>query len=127
VGYLALDGFRSNVLHLPVRGSGDGGCYSTVADLHAFWRALFCGRIVLHDFVSELFHPRSEVPSRSLRYGLGFWLHATGPSVVLAGFDAGVSFRSLHDPLAGVTHTVMSNTSTGAWPISRRLDEVFAC
>ena len=32
-GYLA-DG-RSNVLHLPVRGAGDGGAYSTVSDLGA--------------------------------------------------------------------------------------------
>ena len=45
-GYLAPDGLRSNVLHLPVRGSGDGGVYSTVDDVHAFWRALFAGRIV---------------------------------------------------------------------------------
>jgi CubicO group peptidase (beta-lactamase class C family) len=47
IGYLtAGDALRSNVLHLPVRGSGDGGIYSTVADISAFWRALFAGRIV---------------------------------------------------------------------------------
>jgi CubicO group peptidase (beta-lactamase class C family) len=33
VGYLAEDGFRTNIFHLPVRGSGDGGCYSTAADI----------------------------------------------------------------------------------------------
>ena len=33
VGYLYPDGLRSNVLHLPVRGSGDGGAYTTVADM----------------------------------------------------------------------------------------------
>jgi CubicO group peptidase (beta-lactamase class C family) len=27
VGYLAVDGLRTNVFHLPVRGSGDGGVY----------------------------------------------------------------------------------------------------
>jgi hypothetical protein len=40
---------------------------------------------------------RSEVPSQSMRYGLGFWLHASGASVVLEGMDVGVSFRSVAD------------------------------
>lgn len=35
IGYLA-DG-RTNVFHLPVRGSGDGGLYSTLDDLDRFW------------------------------------------------------------------------------------------
>ena len=42
-GYLESDGLRTNVLHLPVRGNGDGGVYSTVEDLARFWRA-FAGR-----------------------------------------------------------------------------------
>jgi hypothetical protein len=28
------------VLHLPVRGNGDGGSYARVDDLHLFWQAL---------------------------------------------------------------------------------------
>ncbi len=44
-GYIDVDGrIRSNVLHLPVRGVGDGGAYSTVADMHSFWTGLFDGR-----------------------------------------------------------------------------------
>ena len=46
VGYLDDDGLRTNVLHLPVRGNGDGGIYTTAADVHALWDALFAGRIV---------------------------------------------------------------------------------
>jgi hypothetical protein len=34
-----------------------------------------------------------------------------------------VSFRSVHDPTSAATHTVISNTSDGAWPITRLLDE----
>ena len=45
-GYLALDGLRTNVLHLPVVGVGDGGAYSTAADLHRLWEALHSGRVV---------------------------------------------------------------------------------
>ena len=62
VGYLTADGPRTNVFHLPVRGSGDGGVYATAADLSALWGALFAGRIVSKDWVAEMVRPRSDVP-----------------------------------------------------------------
>jgi len=117
---------RTNGFHLPVRGSGDGGIYSTVADLSSFWSALFDGQIVSTDWVTELVRPRSDVQEESRRYGLGFWLHQSSNVVMLEGSDAGVSFRSVHDPGPGVTHTVISNTTTGAWPIARLLDELLS-
>jgi CubicO group peptidase (beta-lactamase class C family) len=44
LGYLQLDGAaRTNVFHLPVRGSGDGGIYSTVSDISSFCRSLLGG------------------------------------------------------------------------------------
>jgi CubicO group peptidase (beta-lactamase class C family) len=124
LGYLEGTGLRTNVLHLPVRGSGDGGIYSTAADVAALWSALYAGRIVPLDRVAEMVRPHSDVPSGSRRYGLGFWLHPTGGAVVLEGCDAGVSFRTVHDQATGVTHTVLSNTTDGAWPVSRRLREL---
>ena len=124
LGYLEIDGVaRTNVFHLPVRGSGDGGIYSTVADVSFFWSALFAGRIVSTDRVAELVRARSDVPRQSMRYGLGFWLHESSDVVLLEGCDAGVSFRSAHDPQRSITHTVISNTSDGAWPIARLLAE----
>jgi CubicO group peptidase (beta-lactamase class C family) len=126
LGYLSTDGVsRTNVFHLPVRGSGDGGIYSTVADISSFWSAFFAGRIVSRDWVAELVRARSVVPRQSMRYGLGFWLAQSGSVVLLEGSDAGVSFRTGHDPLRGITYTVISNTSDGAWPIARRLAERF--
>jgi CubicO group peptidase (beta-lactamase class C family) len=123
IGYLSADeSSRTNVFHLPVRGSGDGGIYSTAADMSSFWNALFAGRIVPSERVGELTRPRSEA-SASRRYGLGFWLDADSDIVMLEGYDAGVSFRSAHDPVRRITHTVISNTSEGAWPITRLLAE----
>jgi CubicO group peptidase (beta-lactamase class C family) len=122
LGYLRVDGVpRTNVLHLPVRGSGDGGMYSTVADFASFWTALFAGRIVPAGRVAEMVRAHSDVPAESMRYGLGLWLHRSSDVVLLEGYDAGVSFRSVHDPSARVTHTVISNTSDGAWPVTRHL------
>jgi CubicO group peptidase (beta-lactamase class C family) len=122
VGYLANDGVRSNVFHIPVRGNGDGGIYTTVADITTLWSAFLSGRIVPETWVAEMIRPRSDVPSESLRYGLGFWLGATSDLVELHGYDAGVSFRSTHDPTTAVTRTVISNTTEGTWPIEELLD-----
>ncbi len=123
VGYLDSEGGRTNVFHLPVRGSGDGGIYTTTADVHALWDAMFSGRVVPERWVTRLVGARSEDPEQSTRYGLGFWLHESKDIVVLKGYDAGVSFRTVHDPDRRITHTVISNTSEGAWPITRYLDE----
>lgn len=123
LGYLTTDGARTNVLHMPVRGSGDGGIYSTAADISSLWGALFAGRIVSGDWVAEMVRPRSDVPAESMRYGLGFWLHASSGEVMLEGSDAGVSFRSAHDSASRITTTVISNTSGGAWPIAQLIEE----
>jgi CubicO group peptidase (beta-lactamase class C family) len=127
LGYLTVDGAsRTNVFHLPVRGSGDGGIYSTAADISAFWSTLFAGRIVSADHVAELVRPRSDVPQGSVRYGLGFWLPASSDAVMLEGSDAGVSFRSVHEREGWVTNTVFSNKTDGAWPVPRLLGEMLS-
>lgn len=125
LGYLDDEGLRTNVLHLPVRGNGDGGIYTTVADMRRFWNAFFDGRIVPEEWVAEMTRPHSEVPEESARYGLGFWLAEAGPIVKLVGLDAGVSFYSGHDPTTRSTWTVISNTSDGVWPIARLLRSAF--
>ena len=107
LGYLSSAGLRTNVFHLPVRGNGDGGIYSTAADLSALWEALFAGRIVSSGQLAEMLRPRSDWPEESRRYGLGFHLHVTGASAWLEGYDAGDSFRSVHDPSTDLTWTVV--------------------
>jgi CubicO group peptidase (beta-lactamase class C family) len=119
------DGHRTNVLHLAVRGTGDGGIYTTAADMHAFWAALFGGRIVPTDTVAEMLRPRSDVAGDPPgQYGLGFWLFPTLDVVELHGSDAGVSFQTDHSADRRLTYTVLSNTTEGAWPIAKHLDEL---
>lgn len=121
LGYLYETGLRSNVFHLPVLGNGDGGIYTTLDDVDAFWGALFGGRIVSAETVAEMIHPRSHGEGGTRRYGLGFWLHASNDTVVLEGADAGVSFLAAHRPSTGTAFTVLSNWSDGAWPVARLL------
>ncbi len=97
-GYLPNEGrSRTNVFHLPVAGSADGGIYSTAADISALWRSLFANTTVPARWVAQMVSPRSDVPAQSMRYGLGFWLGRHTSTVMLEGLDAGVSFRSVHD------------------------------
>ncbi len=123
LGYLAADGLRTNVLHLPVVGTGDGGTYSTVADLSAFWDSLFAGRVVPLERLAEMLRPHSDWPQEQHRYGLGFHLHATTDTVWLEGYDAGVSFVSVRRPSSAVTYTVIANWTDGAWPVVRALSD----
>jgi CubicO group peptidase (beta-lactamase class C family) len=125
-GYLDDDGLRTNVLHLPVRGNGDGGIYTTAADVRALWDALFAGRIVSLDTVAEMVRPRNDAPELSMRYGLGFWLDDSTNAVSLHGFDAGVGFVSTHHRDRRVTSTVLCNQTRGAWPVSQRLNQLLA-
>jgi CubicO group peptidase (beta-lactamase class C family) len=119
--YLTDVGSRTNVLHLPVTGLGDGGITSTAQDLHTLWQALFAGGIVGPDLVAQFTSAHTDDAGHGRSYGLGFWLEQDGPAVSLEGYDAGVSFRSLHDPTTATTATVMSNTTEGAWPIAKDL------
>jgi hypothetical protein len=42
---------------------------------------------------------------------------------MLEGMDAGVSCRTVYDRPSGLTYAVISNTSSGAWPLVRYLEE----
>ena len=76
LGYLPVDGQpRTNVFHLPVLGSGDGGIYSTAADISALWRSLFAGQDRARRLGGARWcGPAATCPPESMRYGLGFWL-----------------------------------------------------
>lgn len=123
LGYVAIEGtWRTNVFHLPVCGSGDGGIYTTAADVAKFWRTLFAGAIVREETLAEMLTERS-VPQEDRAYGLGFWLPTGGRAVRLHGGDAGVVFGTVHDPDLDVTWTLLSNTGEGTRAVAARLEQ----
>ncbi|HEV2796931.1 MAG TPA: serine hydrolase domain-containing protein [Nocardioides sp.] len=120
LGYVEVDGeWRTNVFHLPVRGTGDGGAFTTVDDMHDFWPALVGGRIVSGATVQDVLRPRSDPDESGAKYGLGLWLDQSDGSLQLLGEDAGVSFTTVHLPREQVTWTVMANAMGTAWPVHR--------
>lgn len=123
IGYLHAEGLRSNLLHLPVRGVGDGGISTTAADVSRLWTALFAGRIVSTESVALMTaaHSPDTGTASGHRYGLGCWLPPADGLVEMEGMDAGASFRSIYRPSDRCTWTVLSNMTEGAWPIARVL------
>jgi CubicO group peptidase (beta-lactamase class C family) len=112
IGY--LDDGRTNVFALPVVGSGDGGAYTTVADVRRFWSWL-----PQLPGAAAMSRPSTVDTGNPLAYGMGMWMSADASTLVLEGADQGVSFRSVHVPRTSWTATVVSNTSGGAWPVAR--------
>jgi CubicO group peptidase (beta-lactamase class C family) len=120
LGYLN-EGPRTNVLHLPVVGGGDGGIFTTAGDVHALWAALDDERLLSADTRESSYRSRSALEQGvDDGYGLGVWRR--GAAVALEGADAGASFRSEHVP-GRWTWSVLSNVTEGAWPVVRRLHE----
>jgi CubicO group peptidase (beta-lactamase class C family) len=125
LGYLS-DG-RTNVLHLPVIGTGDGGAYTTTADMERFWIALFDGRLLNDDLVRRMTTRHPVAPQQGQGYGLGFWI-GPGPVVELEGEDAGVSLLSGVRQLAPAVdsgtdtgqlcYTVIANNAADTWPLA---------
>ena len=120
LGYLYPDAPRTNVFHLPIEGSADGGAYTTVGDARRFWLALAAGAIVPTGLVEEMTTPGSP-HDPDWPYGLGLWLPNPGGVWAMVGADAGVEMKSEHVPALDLTWTVLANESDKAWPPMRHL------
>ena len=122
LGYLEIDGACGRTCSTcRCAAAATAGSTPQSADISALWRAFFAGRIVPTDWVREMVRP-----AQRRRRGRCATASASGCTqstdvVMLVGSDAGVSFRTVHDPRTGLTHTVVSNTSDGAWPLARYL------
>ena len=110
--------------HLPVRGTGDGGIYSTVGGHRAalervlrrpdrarrLGRARWCGRAVTCRRSRRATASASGCTSRPTRCGSAA---ATPACPATASTTQATS----------LTYTVLSNTTGGAWPIARLLND----
>ncbi|MEO7587700.1 MAG: serine hydrolase domain-containing protein [Arachnia sp.] len=122
LGYLS-DG-RTNILHLPVIGTGDGGAYTTAADMLRFWDALMGGRVVSPPLLERMTVPNEAFPPSQpgQSSGLGFWINPDRITVQLEGEDAGVSCRTGAHPTSGFQYVLIANNSEDVWPLAAIVD-----
>ena len=104
---------------------GVGPAFHVSVEPHTFWRALAGGALVSPEHVEVMTRPRNEDAEEGMRYGLGMWLHWTGPAWIMEGCDVGQSYRSTFDPVTGRVATVLSNTAGGAWKMVREFEKLF--
>jgi CubicO group peptidase (beta-lactamase class C family) len=113
--------WTTNIYKMPIIAGGDGGLYTTEEDLFKFWIALFKGRIVNESTLNLVVFPHYK--SENMSYGLGVWLENKNNQFipVLFGEDPGISFESGYDKSKDQVHSILSNTTDGAWKISKLL------
>lgn len=118
---------RSNIYSIPVIGGGDGGIYTTVADLNSFWRALASHTLLSATSVDRAWTPQVPLEGGSLSYGLGFWVGESaqaGRKVLLMGSDPGVSCRSCFYPQHDSVISVLCNSDSGSYKVFSLLESL---
>ncbi len=114
----------TNIFHLPIRGGGDGGAYTTVDDMLSFWRSFSRGDIVSPALVAKMWEPLQYTGHQGLHYGLGFWVDKKTGVISLIGADVGVSTTTSYRPSDGSFITVISNSTDGGWAMIDHLNSL---
>jgi CubicO group peptidase (beta-lactamase class C family) len=127
-GYVQEEnGWRTNIYNLPIIGASDGGAYTTLHDIEKLWDMFWSYRILSKEMVGTYTAPHVKTTSENAGrfYGHGIWVR-TGSDTeeYIVGEDAGVSFYSGVTQAKDLLITVISNTTEGAWPILRAINEI---
>ncbi|MGX7351960.1 beta-lactamase [Enterococcus canis] len=122
IGYIKEQGEkpRSNIYSIDCKGTGAGGCYTTVMDICNFWDGLFSYEILSEKSISEMI--KKHVGNEKEHYGLGIWLANSTKNhthIYIEGCDPGVSCISLFNPLEKDIYTVFSNYEDNVWELAR--------
>ncbi len=118
-GYLA-DGHTTNIYHLPIRGGGDGGMYTTTADLRRFWQHFIADQIISLELKAQ-FLATHHILSEQSGYGCGIYKELDDSAFSIVGEDAGVSFYSRYYPQQDIAINILSNTTGGVSILKKTL------
>jgi CubicO group peptidase (beta-lactamase class C family) len=110
-GYLEDRG-TTNIYHLPLRGGGDGGMYTTTDDLRAFWDNLFSHRILSAELTATYLETHCTLDTTS-GYGCGIEKRLDDSMFAIVGGDAGVGFDSRYIVPENLTINILSNITNG--------------
>lgn len=126
IGYIGNDAdWRTNIYSLPIVGGPDGGAYTTVHDLAAFWHALLDNRLLSESLTDTLLFPHVQ-DSGELHYGYGVWMIRREDETFkyfVMGYDPGVIMQSSYYPQLKAEAHILSNVESGADFIAAEVDE----
>ncbi len=118
------EGLRSNIFEIPVVGGGDGGLYTTAADMGRYWDGLLGGRLLGQEMLARLLEPRIHVEN-DVFYGLGIWIIKQDAGILkyyLTGGDPGLCFYSARYPEQNRDVTFISNGEFDDFQLSMILE-----
>jgi CubicO group peptidase (beta-lactamase class C family) len=110
-GYLK-DRQTSNIYNLPLRGGGDGGMFSTSADLRSLWEALLTYKILSRE-LTDTFLATHHRFDDTRGYGCGIYKRLDNSMYAIVGGDAGVGFDSRYLGAQKMTASILSNITNG--------------
>lgn len=110
-GYLE-DRRTTNIYRLPPRGGGDGGMYTTTADLRLLWDSLFSGRILSRELMTTYLKTHWQRDD-TRGYGCGVYKRLDDSMFWIVGGDAGVGFDSRYIVAEKLTVNILSNITVG--------------
>ncbi|MGX7201934.1 serine hydrolase [Enterococcus plantarum] len=113
--------YYSNIYSIDVKGTGAGGCFTTLKDLERFWQTLLSGKILSTHAVNLM-----QTMQASDYYGYGFWIAKKNERTFpyMQGQDPGISFISSYDRSLNKTITIMSNLGQDVWALHKELSAV---
>ena len=111
------DDYYTNIYSSGAKGTGDGGAYTTVADVELFWRKLFDGSIISRGILKQMAAPQV----RANCYGYGLWLEKIAGRYFphFEGCEDGISFMSIYDETDDFLLTLISNKGDNVWKFYR--------
>lgn len=134
-GYFALMdgngsfcGWKKNIYSYPPIGTPDGGAYTTVMDLHRFWRAIQCGTLLTPEYSAMLTQPQcaftrpSEFGVTCYGYALEFIKANDGIFCIYKeGVNNGVAAMLSYYPQLGMNVNLLSNQDGALWDLNREI------
>ncbi|WP_086314511.1 hypothetical protein A5821_002086 [Enterococcus sp. 7F3_DIV0205] len=114
--------YYSNIYSIDVKGTGAGGCFTTLKDLERFWQTLLSGKIISKQAVNMM-----QTMQASDYYGYGFWISKNNeePFPYMQGQDPGISFISSYNRSLNRNITIMSNLEQNVWALHKELSAYF--
>ena len=105
--------YYTNIYSSGAKGTGDGGAYTTVADVERFWRKLFDGSIISRELLQQMTAPQVKENC----YGYGLWLENIAGRYFphFEGCEDGISFMSIYDETDDFLLTLISNKGDNVW------------
>ncbi len=123
-------GWKKNVYSLPVRGSSDGGAYSTARDLVRFLRSLREGQLLSGELTTRILQPQGPIqedPNGDWAYGYGLAFLFDKGEVVRYGHggdDPGVSAKVFYYPGYDIDVVILGNQSHCADPVAAKIHQM---